>query len=123
MPTRHHHRRILIGSLLLTDGTHKNGVELVTRRQGDLNRQLLRSRPFGPLILHDGLQLEERGQRDRARRGRDVERRLRGQAEQGTEFPGEGFREIIPRALREEQSAVRAGCETGLVGEGTGQPG
>lgn len=122
MATRHHHGGILIGGLLLTDGADEDGMELVARRQGDLDGQLLRRRPLGPLILHDRLQLEQGGQGDGARGGGDVERRAGRQAEQGAEFAGEGGRQVVPGAGGEEEAAVRAGGEVGLVGERAGEP-
>ena len=90
MPAWHHHGRILIRRLLLTDRTHKDGVEMERARQGDLNGEFLRGGPLGALVLHDVLQLQQGGQGDGARGGGNVEGGFSGEAEQGTEFADEG---------------------------------
>ena len=37
MPAWHHHRRVVVGCLLLGNGTDKDGMEVIRRRQGDFN--------------------------------------------------------------------------------------
>ena len=37
MPAAHHHRRVFVGSLLLGNGTDKDGMEVIGGRQGYLD--------------------------------------------------------------------------------------
>jgi hypothetical protein len=53
MSTHHHHRRVVLGRLLLGHGARKDRVVPVLGRHGDLDRQLIRLAPPTFALAHD----------------------------------------------------------------------
>ena len=120
MPTRHHHRRVVVRGLLLAHGTHEDGVKAVRGRQRHLDGQLRGGGPGRAVARLDLVELLERGQGDGAGGGGGEERGRGRQREQRAELRREGAgrrRGRVRLARRREQRPVRRPPDVGHVRE------
>ncbi len=79
--------------------------------KGNDYRKLMLRCPFCPLLFHDRLQLQQRGQSYRPSRSSNVQWRVCGQTEERAEFPSERVGELLPLAVVEECSPVGRLCK------------
>ena len=70
-------------------------------------------RPLRTLFFHDGLQFQQRRQRDRSRRRSDIKGRIRRKPQQRAKLPRKRDCKIVPRVVVMEDASIRALCQVG----------